>query len=134
MSFFCANKSMNICGFMCYYIQKFKYTEVEGVIDFKAELFKSMGHPTRLRILELLRTGEMTVSELQQNLEIDASSVSQQLSLMRSRQLVDARKQGTSVYYTVRDPLIFDIMDIAREIFQNQVESMQSMLDDEESL
>ncbi len=104
------------------------------MIDFKAELFKSMGHPTRLRILELLRTGEMTVSELQQNLEIDASSVSQQLSLMRSRQLVDARKQGTSVYYTVRDPLIFDIMDIAREIFQNQVESMQSMLDDEESL
>ncbi len=103
------------------------------MIDFKAELFKSMGHPTRLRILELLRTGEMTVSELQQNLEIDASSVSQQLSLMRTRQLVNARKQGTNVYYKVRDPLIFEMMDIAREIFQNHVESMQSMLDDEES-
>ena len=124
---------MNICEFMCYYIQKFKYTEVKDVIDFKAELFKSMGHPTRLRILELLRTGEMTVSELQQNLEIDASSVSQQLSLMRTRQLVNARKQGTNVYYKVRDPLIFEMMDIAREIFQNHVESMQSMLDDEES-
>ncbi len=98
------------------------------MIDFKAELFKSMGHPTRLRILELLRTGEMTVSELQQSLDIDASSVSQQLSLMRTRQLVDARKQGTNVYYKVRDPLIFEMMDIAREIFQNHVESMQSML------
>ncbi len=103
------------------------------MIDFKAELFKSMGHPTRLRILELLRTGEKTVSELQQNLEIEASSVSQQLSLMRSRQLVDARKQGTSVYYTVRDPLVFTIMDIAREIFQNQVVNMQSMLDEQEA-
>ena len=100
------------------------------LIDFKTELFKTMGHPTRLRILELLRTGEKTVGELQQSLDIDSSTVSQQLSAMRTRQLVDARKQGTSVYYTVRDPLIFKIMDIAREIFQNQVVNMQSMLDD----
>ena len=91
-----------------------------------------MGHPTRLRILELLRTGEQTVGELQQALDIDASSVSQQLSVMRSRQLVDARKQGTSVFYTVRDPLVFQIMDIARRIFHNQVTSMQSMLKDDD--
>lgn len=91
-----------------------------------------MGHPTRLRILELLRTGEQTVGELQQALEIDASSVSQQLSVMRNRQLVDARKQGTSVFYTVRDPLVFQIMDIARKIFQNQVASMQSMLKEDD--
>ena len=99
------------------------------VIEFKTELFKSMGHPTRLRILELLRTGEKTVGELQQSLEIDASSVSQQLSLLRNRQLVDARKQGTNVYYKVRDPLLFAIMDIARELFQHHVENMQSMLE-----
>lgn len=98
------------------------------LIDFKTQLFKTMGHPTRLRILELLRTGEKTVGELQQALDIDPSSVSQQLSVMRTRQLVDARKQGTSVYYTVRDELVFDIMDIARQIFQNQISTMQSML------
>jgi ArsR family transcriptional regulator len=91
-----------------------------------------MGHPTRLRILELLRTGEKTVGELQQSLEIDASSVSQQLSLLRNRQLVDARKQGTNVYYKVRDPLLFAIMDIARELFQHHVENMQSMLENAE--
>lgn len=102
------------------------------MIDFKSELFKTMGHPTRLRILELLRTGEKTVSELQQALDIDASSVSQQLSIMRTRQLVDARKQGINVYYTVRDPLIFQIMDNARGIFQNQLVNMQSILDNHE--
>lgn len=98
------------------------------MIDFKSQLFKTMGHPTRLRILELLRTGEKTVGELQQALDIDSSSVSQQLSVMRSRQLVDARKQGTSVFYSIRDPLVFEIMDIARQIFQNQLSTMQSML------
>lgn len=100
------------------------------MIDFKSELFKAMGHPTRLRILELLRTGEKTVGELQQSLGIEAPTVSQQLSIMRTRQLVDARKQGTSVFYTARDPLIFEIMDIARQIFYNQLTNMQSMLTD----
>jgi DNA-binding transcriptional ArsR family regulator len=104
------------------------------LIDFKSELFKTMGHPTRLRILELLRTGEKTVGELQQALDIDASSVSQQLAVMRTRQLVDARKQGTSVFYTVRDELVFQIMDIARQMFQNHVTNMQSILEDQDQL
>ena len=65
---------------------------VTALHEFKAELFKALGHPIRLRILELLVSGEKTVSELQADLEIEASSVSQQLSLMRARQLVDARK------------------------------------------
>ena len=98
--------------------------------EFKAELYKMLGHPTRLRILELLRTGEKTVSEIQQTLDIEASSASQQLAIMRSRQLVDTRKMGTKVFYTVRDPLIFELMDIARQIFENQVVSMNSLLDD----
>ena len=101
-----------------------------AILEFKAELFKMMGHPTRLRILEILRTGEKTVGELQQALAIEASSVSQQLSMMRTRQLLDARKHGTNVSYVVRDPLVFELMDIARAIFENQVASMQSMLDD----
>lgn len=98
--------------------------------EFKAELFKAMGHPIRLRILELLETGEKTVSELQAALGVEASSVSQQLSLMRARQLVIARKNGTSVFYTVHDPLIFELLSIARQIFEHQVAQMSSLLDD----
>ncbi len=101
---------------------------VAALHEFKAELFKALGHPMRLRILELLMSGEKTVSELQAELEIEASSVSQQLSLMRARQLVDARKNGTNVFYTVRDPLIFDLLTIARQIFEHQVAQMSSLL------
>ncbi|PSR35020.1 MAG: transcriptional regulator [Sulfobacillus benefaciens] len=97
--------------------------------EFKADLFKTLGHPVRLRILELLRTGEKTVTELQQDLAIEASSVSQQLAVMRSHQLVEARKLGTNVFYTVRDDLVFDLLDIARKIFENRVESMKMVLD-----
>ena len=98
---------------------------------FKAELFKALGHPVRIRILELLRDGEHTVSELQATLAIDASSVSQQLAVLRGRQLVVGRKEGTSVYYRVPDPLIFDLLDVARSIFANHVVGLQAMADAE---
>ena len=99
--------------------------------DFKAELFKALGHPVRLRILELLNSGEKTVSELQMALDIEASSVSQQLAVMRARQLVDTRKSGSNVFYTVRDPVIFELLASARQIFEHQVAKMNSLLDQE---
>ena len=101
--------------------------------QFKAELFKALGHPVRIRILEHLRTGERTVSELQALLEIESSTVSQQLALLRSRSIVVGRKQGNSVYYTVTDPLIFELLDVARRIFANHVVDLQAIADDEPS-
>lgn len=97
---------------------------------FKAELFKALGHPVRIRILELLRDGEQTVSELQAALEIDASSVSQQLAVLRARQLVVGRRESTSVYYRAADPLVFELLDIARAIFDRQLIALQAMADD----
>ena len=99
----------------------------------KAEFFKTLGHPARIRILEHLRTGERTVSELQALLQIESSTVSQQLAILRSRSIVEGRKQGASVYYTVSDPLIFDLLDIARRIFANHVVDLQAVADDESS-
>ncbi len=94
---------------------------------FKAELFKALGHPVRIRILELLRSGERTVSDLQTQLQIEASSVSQQLAVLRSRQLVLSRKEGTSVFYRISDPLVFDLLDTARAIFEGHLVSLQTM-------
>jgi DNA-binding transcriptional ArsR family regulator len=96
---------------------------------FKAEFFRALGHPARLRILELLRNGEQSVSELQAELEIEASSVSQQLAVLRAKNVVDTRRAGTSVYYSVRDPQIFQLMDVAREIFNNHLIDLQAMLE-----
>jgi DNA-binding transcriptional ArsR family regulator len=98
---------------------------------FKTELFKALAHPVRIRILEQLRTGERTVSDIQARLELESSTVSQQLGILRSRDIVTGRKQGTSVYYSVPDPLIFDLLDVARQIFTNHVVSLQAMADDE---
>jgi DNA-binding transcriptional ArsR family regulator len=101
---------------------------------FKAELFKALGHAVRIRILELLRTGERTVSELQSQLDIEASSVSQQLAVLRSRQLVAGRREGTSVYYSVTDPQVFDLLDVARAMFDRQLVTLQAMADEDAAM
>jgi DNA-binding transcriptional ArsR family regulator len=95
---------------------------------FKAEFFRALGHPARLRILELLRPGERTVTELRVALEIEASSVSQQLAVLRAKNIVDTRRAGTSIYYSVRDPQIFQLLDVARDIFNNHLIDLQAML------
>ena len=100
---------------------------------FKAEFFRALGHPARLRILELLRSGERSVSELQAGLEIEASSVSQQLAVLRAKNIVDTRRAGTSVFYSVRDPQIFQLLDVARDIFNNHLIDLQAMLESQEA-
>ena len=95
---------------------------------FKAEFFKALGHPMRIVLLESLRGGEKSVNELQTALGIDQSSVSRQLAVLRTRSIVEDRKEGTTVYYRVRDPAVFQLLDIAREIFNNQLIDAHAML------
>ena len=97
--------------------------------QFKAELFKAVAHPVRIQILEILRKGERNVGELQAALEIDASSVSQHLAVLRGRGLLAARKAGTSVYYRAADAQLFTILDAAREIFETHVSELQGVLE-----
>ena len=96
---------------------------------FKAEFFKALAHPARIRLLELLRGGERTVSELQVQLDIDPSSVSQQLAVLRAKNIVQTRKMGTSVYYSVRDPQVYILLDAARAIFDTHLTDLQAMLE-----
>jgi len=77
---------------------------------FKAEFFKALAHPVRVTILELLRQGELTVGDLQERLAIDPSSVSQQLAVLRSRNIVEGRRAGSNVFYSVRDAAVFDLL------------------------
>lgn len=97
--------------------------------QFKAEFFKALAHPARLKILELLRGGELSVNELQARLEIEPSGVSQQLAILRGRDIVVSRKVGTSVYYRVRDPQVFQLLDVARRIFSGSLENTQTLLE-----
>ena len=95
---------------------------------FKAEFFRALAHPVRIRILEALVHGELSVGELQQQLGLEQSLVSQQLSILRSKSIVAARKQGTTVVYTVRDPLLAELLHVARQIFNNHLVGTQTLL------
>jgi len=94
---------------------------------FKADFFKALAHPLRITILDLLRQGELSVGDLQERLSIDPSSVSQQLAVLRSRRIVENRRTGSNVFYTVRDPAVFAVLDSARTIFDNHLIDMQEM-------
>ncbi len=101
----------------------------DPVRQFKAEFFKALGHPARLKILESVRDGELSVTELQARLEIEPAAVSQQLAVLRSKNIVEPRKEGTSVYYGVRDPEVFALLDVARKIFNNHLIDTQAVLE-----
>lgn len=96
--------------------------------QFKAEFFKALAHPLRIRILELLRDGDLYVHELQAHLGVDSSVVSQQLALLRSKNIVVGNKQGVKVTYSVKDPLIFDLLDVAKRLFYNSLNDTITML------
>lgn len=93
----------------------------QSLQTFKAEFFKALSHPARIRILEALRDGEKSVTQLQADLGMDQSAVSQQLSVLRGKGLLHANKVGTSVFYSAADPLLYDLLDVARAIFNNQL-------------
>ena len=95
---------------------------------FKAELFKSLGHPLRIRILELLRGGELSVRVLLRELHVEASTASQQLAVLRSGGIVDSRRGDGTVYYRLRDPLIADLLEVGRRVFSKQVHDLQHVL------
>lgn len=100
----------------------------EPLRRFKAEFFKALGHPARLALLDHLRAGEKSVNELQVLLACDQSTVSQQLAVLRNRNIVESRKDGTTVYYRARDPMIFQLLDVARAIFNNHLIDTQELL------
>jgi ArsR family transcriptional regulator, arsenate/arsenite/antimonite-responsive transcriptional repressor len=95
---------------------------------FKAEFFRVLSHPTRLRILDLLRRGEMTVGDIRDELGIEQSTVSQHLAALRTIDFVKTRREGTSMWYSVSDPGIWKLLDVARDIYERQLKRGRSML------
>ena len=87
-----------------------------------------MAHPVRIRILELLVRGERSVQEIQEALGVDQPVVSQQLAVLRTTNIVSGRKEGVSVRYTLRDPLIGSLLETARQIFNNHLVGTQDLL------
>ena len=99
----------------------------------KAHLFRVLGHPARVRILELLRDGERSVGALQAELDLDSSGTSQHLAALRRIGLVDSRREGTSVYYRIVDERALDLLAVGRDIISRRLATEQSLLRELES-
>ena len=103
---------------------------MSSLAKFKAEFFKALAHPLRIAILDSLRDGERTVAEVSQTFEVEPANASQQLAVLRNKNIIAARKAGNNVYYSVTDPALFKLLDIAREIFNNHLIGVRSMLEE----
>ncbi len=100
------------------------------VHEVKASLFRVLGHPARVRILELLRDGERSVGALQSALELDSGGTSQHLAALRRIGLVESRREGTSVFYRVDDAAVFDLLEAGRAIVVRRLAAEQALLQD----
>jgi len=96
----------------------------------KADFFRVLGHPARVRILELLRDGERSVGDLQEALGLDSSGTSQHLAAMRRQGLLENRRSGSNVFYRVRDPRLFQLLEVAKQVLTSRLEETRSLLGD----
>lgn len=97
---------------------------------FKAEVFQALAHPTRIHIAECLQDGEQAVGTLVQRIGIEPANLSQHLAVLRAKGLVVNRKEGTQVFYALRDPLLSDVLRNMRRYFQVHVADALRMLDE----
>src|SRR3954464_7122665 len=95
---------------------------------FKAEFFQALAHPTRIAIIEQLRDGELSAGALIERLAVQQANASQHLTVLRNKHIVMNRKAGNQVFYSVRDPLIIQVLDIMKQYFHKQLTESQNML------
>ena len=98
--------------------------------EIKAELFKALAHPARIRVLELLSDGEATVSEMQPLVGLESSHLSQQLAVLRRARLVITRKVGVNVFYAIKDPELVELLAVAKQLLINALAETQDLLAD----
>lgn len=101
-----------------------------AIPELKAEVFKALAHPARIQVLEVLCTGEFSVGEIQPKIGIELTHLSQQLAILRKAGLVNTRKEGTSVFYSLRDPLVGELLRVAKQLLISVLGQSQEVLAD----
>jgi DNA-binding transcriptional ArsR family regulator len=112
------------------YILVLEYTNIVQSLlrSYKANIFQALSHPTRIAILEGLRDGELSAGAIQERLGIEQANLSQHLAILRSRQIVVNRKDGNQVFYSLRNPVLLEVLDIMRRYFQGNLAEAVQML------
>ena len=100
----------------------------DALRQYKATIFQALAHPTRIAILELLRDRELPVSNIIERLGIEPANASQHFAVLRAKNIVTSRKEGSQVFYSVRDPLFIDVLDIMRRCCEKHVAESVALL------
>lgn len=95
---------------------------------YKASIFQALSHPTRIAILELLRDREYSARTIQEKLGLEQANLSQHLAILRSRQIVVNRKDGNQVFYSIRNPVLVQVLDLMRDYFHTNLADAIQML------
>lgn len=104
----------------------------ESLRRFKADIFQALSHPTRIAIIELLGAGELSAGTLIEKLGIEQANASQHLAVLRAKQIVVNRKAGNQVFYSVRDPLVNEVLALMKRYFHAHLRESLEMLDEME--
>ena len=96
--------------------------------SYKANVFQALAHPTRIAIIEALRDGERSAGAIQDQLSIEQANLSQHLAILRTRQLVMNRKEGNQVFYSLRNPVLVEVLEIMRRYFHANLSEAIQML------
>jgi ArsR family transcriptional regulator len=97
---------------------------------FKANIFQALAHPTRIAIMEILGKGELSAGVLIERLGMEQANVSQHLAVLRAKQLVSNRKVGNQVFYSVRDPIVIEVLNLMRTYFHAHLKESLAMLNE----
>jgi ArsR family transcriptional regulator len=97
---------------------------------FKAQIFQALAHPTRIAIIDALRDGEVSTSTLLAQVPVEQANLSQHLTVLRSKQIVVSRKTGNQVFYSLRDPVLIQILDLLKQYFHAHLHQTAALLDE----
>jgi ArsR family transcriptional regulator len=101
----------------------------DALREFKAGIFKILAHPTRIHIIETLSSGEFSVGAILKQVKVEPANLSQHLSILRQSHLLVTRKNGNQVIYSLRDPLLAEVLNAMRKYFQNHFDDSIGMLE-----
>jgi ArsR family transcriptional regulator len=100
----------------------------DRIYTLQAGFCKALSNPIRLMIIDILKEGEATVSDLQEKLGRQQSNLSQHLAVLRSTGLVESRRDGTNVLYSLTSPKIVEACSLVRTILRDQSEQLERLV------
>ena len=101
---------------------------LDSLRKYKAGIFQALGHPSRIAIVEFLNLGELSVNQLCEKVGIEQSNASQHLAVLRNNHIVQTRKEGNQIYYSLSDPVFGHLLEALRSFFLSHMTEALELL------